>query len=482
MSPTLPLEMALDEIETSPEGPSVGAFFDFDGTLIAGYSAMHLSQERMRAMDVSFAEVARTLSVGIRAGLGRAEFEDFLEVGAVTWKGRSDTDLRSMGDRVFERRVNDIIYAEARDLVRLHRARGHTVVVCSSATEYQVEPMARYLGIDHVLCNRYIKAQGHLTGDLCRPVIWGRTKASTVEQFARDHGVDMASSWFYADGEEDAALMRVVGRPRPTNPSKGLARVADDAGWPTLRFTSRSSHRTAGHIKQVASAGLLGAAAVGGGVVALRRRNRQAGADFVTRHWLSAVFAINGVVLCVTGEEHLRVPRPAVYVYNHRNNLDGFVAAYLVGRDFVAVGDREVGNHPLFGPLARFSGIEFLEQIDGDSPSAAESRLAALAGSGQSILVAPEGVRVDSTTVGQFEPNAFRIALAAGVPIVPIVITNADRIAGRTSSELVGGTVDVRVLPPVDVTGWTSETLDELVASVRASFLDALTPHASPSA
>ena len=53
-----------------------------------------------------------------------------------------------------------------RALVVAHLERGHTVVLSSSATEYQVEAVAGYLGIDHVLCNRYVKSDGVLTGEL----------------------------------------------------------------------------------------------------------------------------------------------------------------------------------------------------------------------------------------------------------------------------------------------------------------------------
>ena len=219
----------------------MGAFFDFDGTLIAGYSASHLQRDRFRTRDVSPGELVRTLAVGVGAGLGRAGFEDLLKVGAVAWKGRPHAELEEMGERIFEQSIADQVYPEARALVRAHVERGHTVVLSSSATEYQVEPVARYLGIDHVLCNRYTKEDGLLTGDIERPVIWGTGKADVVQHAAVDLGVDLALSYFYADGDEDVALMYLVGHPRPTNPGKRLAKVAESRGWPTLQFSSRSS-------------------------------------------------------------------------------------------------------------------------------------------------------------------------------------------------------------------------------------------------
>jgi len=51
-----------------------------------------------------------------------------------------------------------------------------------------------------------------------------------------------------------------------------------------------------------------------------------------------------------------------------------------------------------------------------------------------SVMVAPEGTRLDTTEVGPFKMGAFRIAMAAGIPIVPIVIRNAEMIAGRNDA------------------------------------------------
>ena len=97
-----------------------------------------------------------------------------------------------------------------------------------------------------------------------------------------------------------------------------------------------------------------------------------------------------------------------------------------------------------------------------------------MARKGLSILVAPEGRRVDTTTVGPFEQGPFRAAIATGIPIVPIVIRNADLIAGRNGSTIVPGVVDVAVLPPISVKEWSLDTIDDHVAEVRQQFLDTL--------
>ena len=168
--------------------------------------------------------------------------------------------------------------------------------------------------------------------------------------------------------------MHAVGNPRPTNPSKRLAASRQRRAGRRCASRAEPDGRRRARPKQVASGAALAAATAGGGVVAVARRDRQEGVNFVTRQWLSAVFAINGVQVRAVGEEHLRSPRPAVFVFNHRNNIDGFIAGSLVGHDFVSVGDREVVDHRLVALLARLSEIAFLDRDDHEEAVAAWRR------------------------------------------------------------------------------------------------------------
>ncbi|MBI3692490.1 MAG: 1-acyl-sn-glycerol-3-phosphate acyltransferase, partial [Mycolicibacterium aromaticivorans] len=97
-----------------------------------------------------------------------------------------------------------------------------------------------------------------------------------------------------------------------------------------------------------------------------------------------------------------------------------------------------------------------------------------LVAKGLSIMIAPEGTRLDTRTVGQFKKGPFRLAMAAGVPVVPIVIRNAEVIASRDSSTMNPGEVDIVVYPPLSVADWTLDDLSERIEGVRQLYLDTL--------
>ncbi|BBX42693.1 HAD-IB family hydrolase/lysophospholipid acyltransferase family protein [Mycobacterium simiae] len=471
----LRLPGSVAEILASPPGPKIGAFFDLDGTLVAGFTAVILTQERLRRRDMGVGELLSMVQAGLNHTLGRIEFEDLIGKASAALAGRLLTDLDEIGERLFAQRIESRIYPEMRELVRAHVARGHTVVLSSSALTIQVNPVARFLGITNTLTNKFeINEDGLLTGKVVKPILWGPGKAAAVQRFAAEHDIDLKDSYFYADGDEDVALMYLVGNPRPTNPEGKMAAVAKRRGWPILRFNSRGPVGLRRQIRTLAGIGSMFPVAAGAVGVGLLTTSRRRGVNFFTSTFPQTLLMTAGVSLNVIGKENLTAQRPAVFIFNHRNQFDPLIAGSLVRDNWVAVGKKELQKDPIIGTLGRLTDGVF---IDRDDPVAAMETMRTVeerAKKGLSILIAPEGTRMDTTEVGPFKKGPFRIAMAVGIPIVPIVIRNAELVAARNSTTINPGTVDVAVFPPISVQDWTVETLPERIAEVRQLYLDTL--------
>ncbi|OCB37258.1 transferase [Mycobacterium malmoense] len=463
------------EIMASPPGPKIGAFFDLDGTLVAGFTAVILTQERLLRRDMGVGELLGMVQAGLSHTLGRIEFEDLIGKAAAALAGRLLDDLEEIGERLFVQRIESRIYPEMRELVRAHVARGHTVVLSSSALTIQVNPVARFLGISNMLTNKFETTDdGILTGGVQKPILWGPGKAAAVQRFAAENGIDLKDSYFYADGDEDVALMYLVGNPRPTNPEGKMAAVAKRRGWPILRFNSRGPVGLRRQLRTLAGFGSMFPVAAGAVGIGVLTRNRRRGVNFFTSTFSQLSLAITGVQLNVIGTENLTAQRPAVFIFNHRNQVDPVIAGALVRDNWIGVGKKELQKDPVMGTLGRLLDGVF---IDRDDPAAAVETMHEVedrARKGLSIVIAPEGTRVDTTEVGPFKKGPFRLAMAAGIPIVPIVIRNAELVAARNSTVVNPGTVDVAVFPPISVQDWTVENLPERIAEVRQLYLDTL--------
>lgn len=261
------------QIAAGPSGPTVGAFFDLDGTLVAGFTAAAHASDRIRRGQARLGEVLGVVEASVRYRLGRMQFERLLSKAVGYLTGESLTELDTIGERVFAEYVAHKVYPLMREIVHAHRERGHTLVISSSALTIHAEPVARALGIDNVVCNTFeLDERGTLTGRVNRPIIWGHQKAAAVQRFSDDRGIQLRNSYFYADGDEDAALMEIVGHPRPVNPRPGLASMAAARNWPVLWVTAPGRRgavpSSLGHLPSLGMA--AGRAAAG----SVRRRMR----------------------------------------------------------------------------------------------------------------------------------------------------------------------------------------------------------------
>ncbi|OBI80990.1 HAD-IB family hydrolase/lysophospholipid acyltransferase family protein [Mycobacterium sp. E740] len=472
---TMRLPGSVAEIQASPQGPEVGAFFDLDGTLVAGFTGVVMTQDRFRRRQMSMGEFIGMVQAGLNHQLGRSEFEDLIGKGARMLRGNSLDDIDELAERLFIQKIVGRIYPEMRELVRAHMARGHTVVLSSSALTVQVDPVAKFLGIENVLSNKFeLDEHGLLTGEVQRPIIWGPGKARAVQKFAAERGVDLSKSYFYADGDEDVALMYLVGNPRPTNPGGKLAAVAAKRGWPVLRFTSRSGASPVSQLRTAAGIASMGPIAAGALGLGLLTRNKRTGVNFFTSAFGRTLMTTIGININVLGKENLTKQRPAVFIFNHRNQADPLIAGHLVDTDFTSVGKKELEKDPIVGTLGRIMDAAFIDRDDPQKAVEGLKKVEDLARKGLSILIAPEGTRLDTTEVGRFKKGPFRIAMSAGIPIVPMVIRNAEVIAARDSSTFNPGTVDVVVYPPISVDDWTHDNLEDRIAEVRQLYLDTL--------
>src|ERR1700683_730890 len=168
--------MPTAEVDADREGPEVGACFDRDGTLVAGYTAAAQTRDRVRRRDLRAIEFLTIAQLAVQFRLGRRTFETLIEGSARTVEGRPAREVEQMGDRIFQQSVADLIYPEMRELVLAHQRRGHTVVLSSSALTNQVGPVARALGIEHIVCNRLVAHEaGALGGGTEAPGVWGPT-------------------------------------------------------------------------------------------------------------------------------------------------------------------------------------------------------------------------------------------------------------------------------------------------------------------
>jgi len=462
------------EIREGPSGPKVGALFDLDQTLLAGFSATAFFRERLVSGRMSPRELGEALLGALSFGLGRTGFSGFVAATTAAYRGLAESVMEEIGEEVFEKHLATSIYPESRAIVRAHREMGHALAIVSSATRYQAEPLARELGIEHVLCTRLEVVGGVFTGRVVHPTCYGEGKAHAAIDLAARHDLDLGESYFYTDSHEDLPLLNRVGRPRPLNPNARLAQIAKERQWPVRRFHSRGAPSAGDLLRTGLFLGSLVPSIWAGIAAGVVNRSQREAINMLGSLWGDLGTSLAGVDLRVEGEAHLWSHRPAVFIFNHQSGLDAVLMVKLLRRDVTGVGKQEIQRNPIFGPLFTAAGVVFIDRADPTKAIEALRPAVEALRQGRSLVIAPEGTRSATPRLGPFKKGAFHIAMQAGVPIVPVVFRNVLDALPKHALVVRPATVESVVLPPIDTSDWTRESLDAEIEAIRQRYLEVL--------
>ena len=382
----------VSEVLKTPDGPATGAFFDFDGTLISGYSAIAFIQEQVKRGHMSPRELIELVSTMASFGLGNTGFSTMMIGASQFLRGIREDSYANFGQELFESHIARQIYPESRALVEAHLSKGHTVAIISSATPYQVRPAARDLGIDNVLCTQLEVEKGYFTGSVVQPTCFGEGKVTAAETLADQYAVDLDQSFFYSDSDDDIELLERVGKPRPLNPNSRLLNIAEVNGWPVRRFGSRGATQPSDWVRSLfLPASLIGSFIAGLPIWALTGSRRDA-LNFSISVFADVASALLKLNLKVDGEQHLWSHRPAVFIFNHQSNVDLVIVARLLRRDITGVGKREIRDIPIVGRVLESAGVVLIDRKDTASAIETMTPLVdAMRVEGKSVAMSPEG-------------------------------------------------------------------------------------------
>lgn len=147
-------------------------------------------------------------------------------------------DMASLARKFVHAELVGALYAPACERLAEHRRAGDAVALLTGTPQFIADPLARYLGVDHVCATRCHVRNGRFTA---RPPLrhpFGTDKVEIARELAAQTGLTLRTALAYADSGHDLALLDVVGRPVAVCPDKALRRVAEMRGWEVLEAPS----------------------------------------------------------------------------------------------------------------------------------------------------------------------------------------------------------------------------------------------------
>lgn len=183
------------------------------------------------------------------------------------------------------------------------------------------------------------------------------------------------------------------------------------------------------------------------------------GIDWIIGFWAFASMSLCGYRPRVEGAENL--PDGAcVYAPNHSSFLDILTLTGFVPRPFKYVSKASILQIPFIGWPMQLAEHIPLQQSSRRSQLETFKLSVESLESGNSIVAFPEGGRSDDGALQPFKRGPFKMALRAGVPVVPVTISDVARWYPKGTLLPIGVPTDVvlTIHPPIETKGMRDET------------------------
>ena len=188
----------------------------------------------------------------------------------------------------------------------------------------------------------------------------------------------------------------------------------------------------------------------------------------VARIWGRSILIGSRVPVSVKGLSNIEPGKSYVYMANHQSNFDIPVLLGYLPVQFRWLAKAELFKIPVFGRAMLGAGYVKIDRFNRKSAFESIKEAARRMKNGVSIMIFPEGTRSRDGSIRQFKKGGFVMAINSGVPIVPIVLRGTWPIMAKSSLRINRGDVEMEIGEPIETSGYSMESKEELMDRVRA--------------
>ena len=188
----------------------------------------------------------------------------------------------------------------------------------------------------------------------------------------------------------------------------------------------------------------------------------------IARIWGRGILSVSRVRVSVKGLSQINPARSYIYMSNHQSNFDIPVLLAYLPVQFRWLAKAELFKIPIFSRAMRGAGYVRIDRFNRESAIESIKEAAAKMKDGVSVMIFPEGTRSHDGSIRPFKKGGFVMAVDTGVPIVPVILRGTRPIMDKSSWRINAGNVSLQIEKPIDSTGYTRETKDDLIETVRS--------------
>lgn len=191
----------------------------------------------------------------------------------------------------------------------------------------------------------------------------------------------------------------------------------------------------------------------------------------ISRWGLSFLSFVSGVRLTVEGRENLDKKQQYIILANHKSAIDILVLARILPLHFKFFASSRFFYIPFFGwgmALAGYIPVNRTSRVK--SYKAVQKGINMLSRSQASLLIFPEGTRIEEDNIKRFKQGFLHIATKSQQPFLPVVLEGTMEIKKRKECLFYPGRVRVSILPSVPYPNLTKDKWPQLRQKLEKQF------------
>ena len=208
---------------------------------------------------------------------------------------------------------------------------------------------------------------------------------------------------------------------------------------------------------------LLTAACATSVIVIAMVRPHSRSMDRVIAFWARRFMAIAPGRMVIRGQEKIEPDQQYVFIANHLSNFDIPAMLIAAGPRIRFLAKAELFAIPIFGAALRRVGVVRIDRGAGPAAHASINEgVEMVKANGYSLIIFPEGTRSKTGEFEDFKKGAFRIAIASGLPVVPVTLEGTWELWKPGEKVIHPGTVHCVIHDPIPTDGLATRDIADL--------------------
>jgi 1-acyl-sn-glycerol-3-phosphate acyltransferase len=200
----------------------------------------------------------------------------------------------------------------------------------------------------------------------------------------------------------------------------------------------------------------------------------------ISKLWAYTMLAVSFVRTEIKNKNKILKGTPYIIISNHQSHYDIIALVTRLGIQFRWIIKKEILKLPIFGYALYASRNIFIDRSNTARAIESINKGIDRLPKGVSVMVFAEGTRSPDGQIHEFKKGGFVTAVRRKIPILPVTVNGSRRVMRKGSFTLKPGKIQIVIGDPIDTSGYTTDTVQELIDKTRQTIIANFNPEYIP--